>query len=345
MYNPIILEYLEDEALTEINVTDERFNMLTHINYGYGEIADKDGNVVVNWKNTDKLAQLKSNFNNIKFSLSIGGWAAGNFSESAETEEGRKIFSKTAIEIMKKYKFDGIDVRWEFPCVPNGNIGCHPSDKYNFTLLLETIRNDLDELEKQDNRKYLLSIAAGAGEYYARCTELDKVGEIVDYVNILTYDLYATSPLTGHHCSLYKSSKAPFSVSGANCVEMFIEKGVSANKIVYGIAFHGRMWSGVEQRGDGLNRRSYGKIGEFVDYTNIKNDLMLNCEYKQYWDDEAKAAYLFNGYSFISYEDCKSIKNKITFIKEKKLAGLFFGDLLRDRTNELLNTINEEIKE
>ena len=42
------------------------------------------------------------------------------------------------------------------------------------------------------------------------------------------------------------------------------------------------------------------------------------------WDDNAKAAYLYDGADFISYETPESISAKCDFIREKGLAGLMY---------------------
>lgn len=57
---------------------------------------------------------------------------------------------------VKRYKFDGIDLDWEFP---NKNRGTDKRQKIHFTQLLHEIRN---EDNRQQHYKFLLSVAVAA---------------------------------------------------------------------------------------------------------------------------------------------------------------------------------------
>ncbi len=62
------------------------------------------------WTNKKALSELVKNNVDITFVLSIGGWAAGGFSEVSSTQGGRELFASSAIEIMNKHRSMGIDV-------------------------------------------------------------------------------------------------------------------------------------------------------------------------------------------------------------------------------------------
>lgn len=59
--------------------------------------------------------------NHLKFceqiSLAIGGWNEGseNYSRMAAEPERRKRFVKSALDFILRYKFDGLDLDWEYP--------------------------------------------------------------------------------------------------------------------------------------------------------------------------------------------------------------------------------------
>jgi len=366
MQKPIILGYISD-GNPGWSAEDENFAKLTHINYAFATLADRNGTVVERWSNINKLMKIKEKYPHIKTLFSIGGARAGNFTQSAETEEGRKRISKTAIEIMKKYKFDGIDLDWEFPCLsykkPNlegvdldweeaeqsrsyPGVYFHPDDKYNLTLLLEQIRTDLNELEKKDNCEYLLTIATGPNDFYIDNCEIKKLGQILDFINVMTYDMCSSQMdyVTGHHTNIYNSSRTPHKKSGAYFMELFMKHGVPANKLVLGAAFYGLGSNGVENRGDGLTNRVYGVRTQYYNYTRIKTEILKeDSGFKAYWDDEAKAPYVFNGDTFITYENPESLKHKVEYVKEKGFLGVFFWEYPLDQTGELLDTIYNEV--
>jgi chitinase len=67
--------------------------------------------------------------------------------------------------------------------------------------------------------------------------------------------------------------------------------------------------------------------------------------YKRFWDKRAKAPYLFNRDTkvFVTYDDEKSVTEKIRYIKKHKLAGIFFWEYSSDPKEYLLNTIHKKL--
>lgn len=87
--------------------------------------------------NIAKTHQLKKQNPNLKFILVIGGWNEGSvkYSQMAADRTKRQNFIQSTLKFMKEYKFDGLDLDWEYP----GKNGGQSYDKANFvTLLKET---------------------------------------------------------------------------------------------------------------------------------------------------------------------------------------------------------------
>lgn len=64
------------------------------------------------------LNNLRQRSNNqVKIMLSIGGGNEGStkFSRMASTAENRQRFVNRMIDLLQQYKFDGLDVDWEYP--------------------------------------------------------------------------------------------------------------------------------------------------------------------------------------------------------------------------------------
>ena len=61
--------------------------------------------------------------------------------------------------------------------------------------------------------------------------------------------------------------------------------------------------------------------------------------YTYYWDDEAQAPYLFNGSTFLSFDDPRSLKAKAEYVKEKGYGGIFYWEHKCDGTRVLLDTL------
>lgn len=59
-----------------------------------------------------KLTGLRQDYPHLKVSVAIGGWneGSGNYSAMAADPEKRKRFVQSAVEFVRKYNFDGLDL-------------------------------------------------------------------------------------------------------------------------------------------------------------------------------------------------------------------------------------------
>ncbi len=154
---------------------------LTHINYAFADIENgviKKG-FVHDEQNFAVLNSLKKQNPHLKVLISVGGWTwSGNFSDTALTEESRSKFAKSAVEFVRKYKLDGIDIDWEYPGLPGIGNPHRSEDKENFTLLLKALREELDRYQVEDNKHYLTTVAAGAADEFVEATEMGEAADI-----------------------------------------------------------------------------------------------------------------------------------------------------------------------
>ena len=116
----------------------------------------------------------------------------------SRTEEGRRAFAESCRKAVEEYHLDGIDIDWEYPCSDQAEIDCDSSDKQNYTKLLQALRDALGM-----NR--IVSTAVGAGDYFPENTEMDKVAEIVDYVQLMTCLLYTSTRME----ALFRPASSP----------------------------------------------------------------------------------------------------------------------------------------
>jgi len=334
---------------SSMKIQDVDATKLTHINYAFADI-DK-GKIVLRLKtdslNLVQLVNKKAQNPDLKVIISIGGWAWSNwFSDAALTPESRAGFAASAIELMQKYKLDGIDLDWEYPGQLGEDNVFRPEDKQNFTLLLAEIRRQLDELGSKSDIHYLLTIASGADKSYVDHTELGEAQKYLDFVNIMTYDFYSgLDSITGHHANFNPSTSAvSLSKSVLESVDGHLKAGVPASKLVLGIPFYGRMWTGVNAQNNGLYQKAKS-VGTIIEY-NIIVDKYLNKGFERFWDESAKAPYLWSRDSscFISYEDTTSLALKLRFVKDQKLGGAMFWEYSLDKNDELLKTIDKYLQ-
>ncbi len=350
----VIIGYVTGNGWTKDQIDPTK---LTHINYAFA-VPDSTGKLAPmttkDAVNMAALVSLKAKNKDLKVLLSVGGWGGCKyFSDAALTDASRRAFANSAADALIKHKLDGIDIDWEYPAqVGAGNI-YRPADNANFTLFLKAIRDRLDEQGKLDNRTgknhYLLTAATGGDTAFISHTNLGKAQKYLDYVNIMTYDLYHGNDIvTGHHSPLYQSKMGNQSRnSSASAVDGHIRAGVPASKIVLGLPFYGRGWADVTDKDRGLYQPATGKHS-FISHDKLAADYIGKNGFVRYWDAEAKAPYLWNAdtHTFITYEDEESLAPKIAYVKAKKLAGIMFWEYIYDlKEDKLLNKVDHDLRE
>lgn len=321
------------------HVREEDACCLDVINIAFGRIEE---NAVV-WETEDGAAairQLKQQNPDIRILLSIGGWGAEGFSDVAAGEESRNSIAESAMEVMEKYGLDGIDIDWEYPGFSVAGIRSRADDGINFIRLLSCIRERMDK----SGRDYMLTIAAGGDTYFTRQVDMKEASRYLDYVQLMTYDLQGGfQKVTGHHTSLYMGRGNLIDTCVDKAVQIFGEAGVPAKKLIIGVAYYSRMWKGVSSgwNGIGMEAQTVGTYGP--DYGELVNHYINQNGYRRYWDEEAKAPYLYNGETFISYDDKESIACKIDYLKEHQLGGIMFWEYKCDGTGTLTEFIRSRM--
>ena len=337
---------------TEIWTVDA--DKLTHINYAFAHVNDSGEVYFRNPNSPAHIAQiqaLKAKNPDLKVLVSVGGWGADGFSDAALTDSSRAKFSRSAVDMIKRYGLDGFDVDWEFPGQPGPGIKFRPEDKENFTLMLKSLREHIDALSDERGRtgddRYLLTIASNDNQRFFDHTEMDKLHVYLDFVNVMTYDMFSSgSRTTGHHTGLYRSAgeDAPTRTS-EDSIQRHLNAGIPARKIVLGVAFYGRGWSGVNPENNGLYQ-PYEKFAGAWGYDRIQRDFNESTGFTRYWDDVAKAPYLWNADStiFISYDDPESLKHKSEFVKRMGIGGIMYWEQSQDPRQVLLKAIHDNLR-
>jgi chitinase len=324
---------------------------VTHVLYAFANIGTdlkiKIGDTEVDFENFQKLAQLKAERPELKTLISIGGWTwSGKFSDAALTDASRTAFADSAVAFIKQYGFDGIDIDWEFP-VGGGMSGNteRPEDRENFTLLMAKLREKLDVQGALDQKQYLLSFAGGAQTFYTNI-ELDKLGAYVDFATIMAYDMHgpSTSSVTDLNAPLYTptESSPQYQWSGDAAVKLWTDRGFPKHKILLGIPFYGMKLGGVTNENNGLYQ-SFSSGGS-IPYDAIAAAYLTDPAYSRYTHPDARVPWLFNGSTFISYDDPTSIAEKAAYITDAGLGGAAVWELSQNADGTLIGVIGGKLK-
>lgn len=286
-----------------------------------------------------KMKNVKSENQELKILVSLGGWGGcQTCSNVFSTSKGREEFSISVLKILQDYNIDGIDLDWEYPALPSlPGHGYSERDKQNFTLLIKELRNVLGQ-------NFEISFAAGGFEKFLQnSVEWSLVMPLVDYVNLMTYDIVnGNSTETGHHTPLYGNKSQKESVDFV--VTYLKNLNIPSEKIVIGAAFYGRIFENVSDTQHGMYQS--GKFKTYINHKDISKQINTANGYKYYYDRKSKATWAYNKEKnlFATFDDKKSIKAKTKYMQNQQLGGIMFWDLNGDDYSDgLLDVIYDTL--
>jgi chitinase len=265
----------------------------------------------------------------------------------AFTKRSRSRFIESVVEFVDHNRLDGLDIDWEYPGQVGAGNRFRSEDKQNYTLLLKELRARFNHQERKVHRRLYVTIATGASPTFLAHTEMNKVQNYVDTVNLMAYDYYEpfSDVITGHHAPLFTNPDDPKKISVDRSVHEYEQAGVLPTKILLGVPFYGHVWGEVPDVGHGLFRSGKPVPHAFAQYGNI-SAAMLNHGFTRYWDATSSVPYLYSPEKkiFVSYEDAESLGLKCQYVLDHKLGGIMFWDYTGDPSGTLLDAIDAGLK-
>jgi len=212
--------------------------------------------------------------------------------------------------------------------------------------LLQEFRSQLNALSSQTGRTYGLTLFVPADPAKIDAGfDVPQIMQYVDYVTVQGYDFHgAWESSTMHQSNLYDTPGDPspivFSVNKA--IQAYLNRGAPSSKLVVGVPFYGRGWTGVPPgpNGNGLFQRGTGPAAGtyengIEDYKVIKDKPGT-----RYRDTATGALWLYDGNNWWSYDDPQLLNQKMNYVKNNRLGGAMFWELSGDTpTGELINAI------
>jgi chitinase len=187
-------------------------------------------------------------------------------------------------------------------------------------------------------------MAAGAGSTYPKNIELSSIQEYLDYATIMTYDIHGMwDSYTDLLAPLYDNTddSHQYKASADSSIKIWEKSGFPMDKLIMGIPFYGYQYSSVKNSDRGL----YGTFSgaKPVNYNVIEKNYLNQKGYIRYFHSQSKVPWLYNGSTFISYEDPESIGIKTGYIKSKGLGGAMVWELSQDPDRVLLNALYDDL--
>lgn len=335
---------------------------LTHINYAFGNVtggkcamgdsyaatertytaAESVDGTADTWDQPlrgtfNQLRELKKKHPNLKVLWSFGGWTwSGGFAEAAGNPA---TFAQSCYDLVENSKwadvFDGIDIDWEYPNACG--LTCDTSGREAYGKLMSAVR------AKFDGSSLVTAAIPADATSGGKIDAADYAGaaQYVDWYNPMTYDFFgafdATGPTAPHSplTSYPGIPKAEFHTSAT--IDKLKGLGIPASKLLLGIGFYGRGWTGVTQEAPGgtATGPAAGTYEQGIDDYKV---LKTKCPAT---GTVGGTAYAKCGSDWWSYDTPSTIAGKTAYKNQQGLGGTFFWELSGDTSDgELIRAIN-----
>ncbi|MEU6728145.1 glycosyl hydrolase family 18 protein [Nonomuraea wenchangensis] len=333
---------------------------LTHINYAFGNVtngqcaigdsyADYDrfyqagesvDGVADTWDagalrgSFNQLRKLKKKYPNLKVLFSFGGWTwSGGFAQAAQNPAA---FADSCYKLVEDPRwadvFDGIDIDWEYPNACG--LTCDSSGPAAFRNLMSALRSRFGS----GNLVTAAITADGTNGGKIDAADYGGAAQYVDWYNVMTYDYFgafAPQGPTAPHSPLTSYSGIPTAGFYSDAaIQKLKSKGVPSSKLLLGIGFYGRGWTGVTQAAPGGTATGPAP-GTYEQGIEDYKVLKTRCPST---GTVAGTAYAYCGNQWWSYDTPATIGGKMTYSKNQGLGGAFFWELSGDTTNAELLT-------
>lgn len=343
-------------------------HILTHVVYAFAkpnaqagtcDLSDPWADLGANFEhrkkvggNFGKLLALKKKFPHLKILLSVGGGTYSKaFSEIAQNGK-TDMFVASIVRLLDGYEyeyehtqhgetqkhrfdytglFDGVDLDWEWTSatVPESDVVAYHS-------LVKKLFRAL----KKKSSKLILTSAIQVSSKLIVSLRLVEITPYVDWFNVMAYN-YGGPSMSGVSMNAPICNQwSEFSIDGS--LTTMMQSGVSPAKMVLGIPLYGHVYDKTQPKLGSVFDKTE-RTGAFR-YDQIK-DLYLDnpaCESKWHTVSKVPYAYCPNDGIFVSYDDERSVKYKVSYARQKRLKGVFFWRLSGDdKDHSLIKSVRE----
>jgi len=306
---------------------DVDYSLMTHIVVG-GVGVRPDGSLNEHWhlSNGDgrEMAEdvgKRADRANVKKLIWLGGPNEEEYFYEATKDETRATLVANILELVDELDYDGVDIDWE---------PIRAKDEVGILKLVQDLRAEDPDL--------LITVPVNwvpSSILYSKDLSLYRsLSKYADKIFIMSYSMAGPWPgWESWHGSALAGDSATTPSSIKTSVYAYQRAGVPDEKLGIGIGTYATCWEypvrDVEQR---LPSTFYPRDVHTMSMRTLKDDYYLR-KYEE-WDNTAKMPYLsFNrargdlDCGFISYENERSIEEKVEYMKRKDLGGLIVWNI------------------
>jgi chitinase len=211
-------------------------------------------------------------------------------------------------------------------------LSCDTSGQAAFKNLMQALRSRFGS--------ELVTAAVPAGYSNINAADYGGAAQYIDWYNVMTYDFFgafAANGPTAPHSPLHSYTGIPQANFYSDyAIQLYKQKGVPASKLLLGVGFYGRGWTGVSSANGGLNQSASGPAqGTYEQGIEDYKVLVNTCPAT---GTVAGTAYAFCGGNWWSYDTPSTLASKMSYKNSQGLGGVFFWELSGDTSNGALIT-------
>ncbi|KAH7195298.1 hypothetical protein DER44DRAFT_536499 [Fusarium oxysporum] len=320
--------------------------LYTHINFAFGTINPNTFLIEANDPEDvdmyERLMLLKKKDTNLKIYLAIGGWTFNDpgptarvFSDLSASPARQRTFFKSVESFLATYKFDGLDLDWEYP-VAEERSG-REVDYKNFPVFMASLKKVMGTGDKG------LTITLPASYWYLQYFDIKKLEPTVDFFNIMSYDLHGawdqkanwTKPYLNAHTNLTEIDLA---------LDLLWRNDIKPDKVVMGLGFYGRAFTAQSAacRKPGCLFSDPANAGECSQEKGILLNSEIDIEVRnrnlkpELYKEEAVKVVTW-GKQWVSYDDADTLKMKVDRAGELCLGGVMVWAISHDTKDARYN--------
>ncbi|CAM5449120.1 Chitinase 63 [Streptomyces badius] len=346
-------------------VTSGSAEKITHINYAFGNVQNGKCTIGDAYEDYEKsytaaqsvdgkadawdqplrghfnqLRKLKAQYPHIKILWSFGGWTwSGGFGQAVQNPAA---FAQSCYDLVEDPRwadvFDGIDLDWEYPNACG--LTCDTSGPAAFKNMMQAMRAEFGP----DNLLTAAITADGSNGGKLDAADYGGAAPYINWYDVMTYDYFgswAAQGPTAPHSPLTSYPGIPAQgFNSADAIAKLKAKGVPASKLLLGIGFYGRGWTGVTQSAPGGT--ATGPAAGIEPGNQYYKVLKTSCPAT---GTVGGTAYAHCGNDWWSYDTPATVGTKMAWAKSQGLGGAFFWEFNGDTANgELVTAINSGLK-
>jgi chitinase len=281
--------------------------------------------------NFGQLRKLKAVHPELKILWSFGGWnGSAGFTDAARDPTA---FAESCRRLLNDPRwagtFDGIDLDWEYPNACG--LQCDSSGRDAPARLAAAMRAALGPAS-------LVTAAITADGGKLATADYASMTTHLDWVMPMTYDYFGTGSSPGPtapHSALTTYPGIPRAGAAAEtAISHLLDGGVPAGKILLGVGFYGRGWTGVSQTAPGGTAGGPAP-GTYEPGIEDYDRLRKRCPPT---GTVGGTAYARCGDQWWSYDTPETLRTKAAYARDRGLGGAFVWELSGDTPEAALLT-------